>query len=130
MDEVRAATTTEPLLSGLYQMVWAAQADVVLTPLYGKISFASELDPAFDLYILAGGGVAGTRRKQTGGPDLSKTTPAFNAGFGFHFFFNRLIGIRVELRDFFYPEPDPNNGGITANLQVQAGLQLAFGGEG
>jgi outer membrane beta-barrel protein len=123
----------EPPLSDLYQMQWVAQVDFVLVPIYGKISFASEVDPSFDLFILAGGGVAGVRRlflDSSGAENFdSKIAPAFNAGFGFRFYFNRLLALRLEIRDFVYPEQAPDNSGFTFNLQFHGGLQLAFGGE-
>lgn len=143
MAQVRSKTPSkEPGLSDLYQLQWMAQADFVLTPVYGKMSFASEFDPAYDLYFLAGGGVAGTRRERTAlaaslGQYDSKVVPAFNFGVGLHVYFTKMIGLRLEFRDYFYPESyDPlddgvtgeSKGGLTFNLHFQVGLQFAFGG--
>lgn len=125
---------TEPPLSDLYQLTWMGNLDLMLVPIYGKMSFASEVDPSFDLFLLAGGGFAGVRRKE-GSPDNPpegfdrKTTPAFNVGLGLRFYFNRLIAMRLELRDYFYPEPAVNASGMTYNFHFQGGLQFAFGGD-
>lgn len=142
MDEVRAQAPGEPTLTDLYQFNWTGGADVMLVPIYGKMSFASEFDPAFDLYFIGGGGVAGTKRKlgeASGGGSRSKIAPVFNVGLGLRFYFNKLLAIRLEFRDFFYPDPGsgdpeaqtPGNevGGLTTHLQLQLGLQFSFGGE-
>ena len=126
-------------------MNWLANLDVMVVPIYGKMSFASELDPSFDLYFVAGGGVVGTKRTLSDGADASApggsgtVVPAFNFGTGLRFYFSRLIALRMELRDYFYPDPgfkeDENTGakqsqdGFTWNLHFQAGLQFSFGGE-
>jgi outer membrane beta-barrel protein len=135
MKEVRAKSPgTEPDLSDLYQIQWMAQVDFVLTPVYGKMSFASEFDPAYDLFFVAGGGVAGLRRQvgaeEAGLPHLTSVAPAFNFGVGLHVYFTKLIGLRVEFRDYFYPDPieTADKGGLTFNLHFQVGLQFAFGG--
>ena len=164
MDEVRInfpATTAdghtyrEPPLSDLFQVQWLAQADLVLVPIYGKISFASELDPSFDFFFLAGGGVAGARRQLGNADDAAgithqtTVTPAFNIGGGLRFYFSRLLALRVEFRDYFFPQPkydpvghlsdadlamfqkdyDNANSGFSWNLHFQAGLQFSFGGD-
>lgn len=133
----------DPPLTDLYQLNWLVNASVVLVPLYGKMSFASEIDPSFDLFVVAGGGLAGVRRKTvifpvgSGDPVIDydkKTAPTFHGGLGFRFYFNRLLALRLELRDFFYPDQGKDEtgkslGGFTSELHFQGGLQLAFGGE-
>lgn len=144
MNEVRAKSgAAEPPLTDLFQLQWMANADFVLTPVYGKMSFASEFDPSYDLYFLVGGGVAGTRRQvgvEGSGTFLSKVSPAFNFGVGLHVYLTKMIGLRLEFRDYFFPEPfdpvadgiavpaDKDVGGLTFNLHFQVGLQFAFGG--
>jgi outer membrane beta-barrel protein len=141
MREVRENfPNKEPPLSDLYQLQWVTGIDAVLVPVYGKISFASELDPQFDIFLLAGAGVGGTRR-QAGIDTItydSAVTPVFNVGGGMRFYFSKLAALRLEFRSFFYPDPaagdpvfDPDQdiGGLTWNLHFQAGLQFAFGGD-
>jgi outer membrane beta-barrel protein len=129
---------TEPPLSDLYQLQWVTGIDAVVVPVYGKISFASEYDPQFDIFFLGGAGVGGTRRAVTDAATVSAVTPVFNVGGGMRFYFSRLAALRLEFRSFFYPDPaagdpvfDPEAdiGGLTWNLHFQAGLQFAFGGD-
>lgn len=125
---------TEPPLSDLYQLQWMGNVDFVFVPVYGKMSFASEFDPSFDVFLLAGGGVAGTRRQF--GFDDTKTfesaiAPVFNVGLGFRFYFTDLLALRLEFRDFFYPDPGAGENdvsGLTFNLHFQGGVQFTFGG--
>jgi outer membrane beta-barrel protein len=133
----------EPPISDLGQFQWAAGADITFVPFYGKMSFASEFDPSWDFILSAGGGVAGVRSQngitesqRARCPDstapvatfASKVSPTFDFGLGLRFYFNKLLGLRIELKDYFYPDPAPNEGGLTFNLHFQVGLQLAFGG--
>lgn len=117
-------------LQDINQLQWMANVDAIFTPIYGKISFASEIDPSYDLFFLAGGGVSGTRRQQ--GADetrtyVSKVSPVFNFGVGLRFYFFKSIALRVEFRDFFFPDPSPD-GGLTFSLHFQTGVQFNFGG--
>ncbi len=159
MKEVRVnfPGLEHPPLSDLFQMVWNGSLDVVVVPFYGKLSFASELDPSFDIYLVAGGGGIGTKRAEgqldSPLPATNKITYGFNGGIGLRIFdvdpwmpillfvpyliikpFGVLpdlgwngLGIRIEVRDYFYPDPDPDHGGLTNHLLLQAGLQFTFG---
>jgi len=133
MSQVRVQfPNQEPPLSDLYQLQWMANANFMLVPLYGKMSFASEFDPGYDLYITAGAGAGGVRRQlgQEGrsGQFDSKVSPIFNIGLGLRFYLTKMIALRVELRDFFFPEPDSAKSGFTWNLHFQGGVQFNFGG--
>lgn len=135
MTQARSLAMAEPNFSDLYQLTWTVNADLVFVPIYGKISFASELDPSFDVLVLGGAGVAGVRRASGIGAATptaydSKMTAAFNAGVAFRFYLSRLLAIRIEVRDFFYPEPASGLSGLTSNLQFQGGVQFSFGGRG
>lgn len=138
MAEVRKEfSTTEPPLSDLYQMVWSAGLDLIVVPLYGKMSFASEVDPAYDLFLVAGGGVSGLKRQVGETGSTSSMQPTFNFGLGFRFYILRMLALRLEFRNYFYPDPEPNPTGVedttgtdplTFNLHFQVGLQFTFGG--
>ena len=143
MQEIRATNGEDPVLEDQFALQWTAMANIVFVPIYGKMSFASEFDPAFDLYLLAGGGVVGTRRGIGFGGDgtpasfESKTTWGVDVGGGFRFYFTRLIALRLEFRNWFYPDPSTAQtpatqqdiGGVTSVLNFQAGLQFSFGGD-
>ena len=123
-------------LGDLFQMQWLASADLVFVPLYGKMSFASELNPSFELYLIGGAGAGGVRRKQTDaasgttaavGHD-TKVTLVANLGVGLRFHILDSIGVRAEFRDYFYPDPAAGVGGLTWNPHVQIGAEFTFGG--
>ena len=143
MQRVRFNTgDEEPFLPDQYALQWTAMMNLVFVPVYGKMSFASEFDPAFDLFLLAGWGVAGVRRGfgsvGEGEPERfeSELTWTVDVGAGLRFYFNDLIALRFEFRSWFYPEPGgevPESGreisGFTSVLNFQAGLQFSFGGD-
>ena len=121
----------EEPLGDLHQMYWMASVDVVVVPLYGKISFLSEFNPSFDVFALAGGGVGQVQRDRApaGGPIQTTDTaftPIFSVGFGLRLYLTDLVGLRIEFRDFFYPEPEEGVGGFTFNLHFQGGVQFTF----
>lgn len=130
----------QPPITDFHQLEWMAMGTFVFTPIYGKMSFLSELDPSFDLFLLAGVGAAGTRVKQgdiTSGSFGRSVGVVFSLGGGMRFYINRLLAIRLELRDFFFPEgasgiqnmQGDNLGGLTWQLSFQVGVQFTFGGE-
>jgi len=101
------------------------QIGVRLTPFYGKFNLASELPVHFDMYLVAGIGVAYVTYTGildcavdvTGSPATcpgaaptgtyyshSNLAPAFNGGGGMRLFVNQLITIRVEVRDMVFPD--------------------------
>ncbi|MFO0726776.1 MAG: outer membrane beta-barrel domain-containing protein [Myxococcota bacterium] len=122
--------STVDKLQDINQLQWMANVDAIFVPVYGKISFASEIDPSYDLFLLLGGGVTGIRSQV--GADAVRTysshiSPLFNFGVGFRFYFFKMFALRLEFRDFFFPDPSPD-GGLTFSLQFQAGVQVNFGG--
>lgn len=136
MKNIRAdfSGTGEPELSDMFAQKYNALLNVVFVPIYGKLSFASELDPSFDVYVLAGGGMVGVERKAGLDGDLteSKTTFAFDWGVGMRFYISRLIALRLEYRSVYFPEPgkyDDPVSGLTSMQYFQGGLQFTFGGD-
>lgn len=117
-------------LSDLYQMQWMASADIMFVPLYGKISFASELNPSFQIYLIAGAGAGGVRTPNPAGGSVTSVTFIGNFGLGMRFNILDSLGLRVEFRDYFYPDPANGVGGLTWNPHMQAGVEFTFGGEG
>lgn len=123
------------VLGDLYQMQWLASADFLFSPLYGKISFASELNPSFELYLIAGVGAGGVRRKQSGAGSTAATshdtsvTLVGNLGAGMRIHILDWLGLRVEFRDYFYPEQATGESGMTWNPHVQVGGEFTFGGD-
>lgn len=138
LNAVRAQAG-EPAFSDLYRLQWYGAVNLVFVPLYGKISFASEWDPAFEVFLVGGAGFAGSRRQMGLEPKtyVSASGPMGSLGLGLKLYLTDLIAFRIDLRDYFYSDPgaqdtgDPKTsvGGITWNLRLGAGLQMTFGGE-
>jgi outer membrane beta-barrel protein len=134
MQDIRSSLgSEEPGFSDLYQMQWNTSLNLVLVPFYGKLSIVRDWETAFDVFIVAGGGVGGTRRRL--GNDNATVrydtavVPTFDFGAGLRFFMGRLVALRFEFRDYLYPDPDPNFGGLTSVFQFQGGLQFQLGGD-
>lgn len=133
----------DPRVSDMHQMQWLVSLNAIWIPIYGKISFASEWNPSFDIYFLAGGGVIGTSRGIATGanvqPDESENevTPQFNFGGGFRLFLLPDFGLRIDVRNYVYLDPDQGEPtftgmgetieGFTNALVGQVGLQYNFG---
>jgi outer membrane beta-barrel protein len=134
LTQIRTLTSggsSDLLLSDLYQTTWFATVNFLMVPFYGKMSFAAEFDPAYDLFLLVGAGGNGLRVLQSNGVYATSVGAMFNFGIGFRFYVTRLVALRLELRDYFFPEAGTCEAcsGVTNSLHFQGGLQFAFGGE-
>ena len=129
-----AVANCEPL-GDLYQMQWLVSGDIVFTPLYGKISFASEWNPSFQFYLFTGFGAGGVRRKQAGfsGGAIqttghnSKVTFVGSFGVGLRLDILDWFGLRWEFRNFYFPEPAKGVGGLTMIPHILGGVEFTFG---
>jgi len=144
VEQVRALNR-QAELTDLDRMQWFGGVDLTFTPIYGRISFASEYNPAFDLFAFVGGGAMGTERQFGGLNELSEpsqtdVTGYGNFGFGFRFHVLDWLAVRTEYRQLIYPENEipleeqrnPGGttdvgGGISTAQQFQIGLQVRFG---
>ncbi len=72
-----------------------ASADFCWSPIYGKISLASEWTMHFDTYIMAGFGAIG-------GEQVRDSSFAFglDAGLGARLFFSRSLALKLEFKDY------------------------------
>lgn len=115
------------------QIKLVAGADVMWSPIYGKMSLLAESFVHFDLYLLAG--AAGVQygaplpRDETQ-PELNPGsvetwTVGGNVGLGGHLHFNRHMAVRLELRDLIYQEKGENDTRIL-NHQFLFNLGLSF----
>jgi len=106
----------------------------LLSPLYGKIRIFSRNVVYYDIYIVAGGGVANVNVLQfasTGkGIAGTQTTlsssmnPMFDFGFGLKFFVNRAMAIVVDLRDYVVSSTVYNQKALKSNYSVFTGLSF------
>jgi outer membrane beta-barrel protein len=70
----------EPAVPGLQQLTYHLGADLHVIPIYGKLSFVSELESSFQVYGLVGLGLAGTRTVTDGTRLANCNSPSFLGG--------------------------------------------------
>ena len=109
-------------------------SNFLLSPLYGKIRFFGHSVLYFDVYVVAGLGLAKTDTLQfssTGvGVAATQTTlhsgfdPMFNLGFGFKVFLNRAMGLVVDIRDCVTYSSTYGKKSLGSNFAVALGLTL------
>ncbi len=90
-------------------------ADLHWIPIYGKVSLFNSAITPFDLYIVAGGGIANT------GVD---TRLSSNIGIGQRFFIGDFLAFRIELRDYMYLDTLRVDGQLRSDIQNYVLLQL------
>ncbi|MGA9524335.1 MAG: outer membrane beta-barrel domain-containing protein [Myxococcaceae bacterium] len=106
-------------LSGLWEMQGNAAVGVRWAPVYGKIGLLSELPVHFQFYVWGGGGAGNFRREsivycedvasRTEGACASwktdeRVTWLASAAVGFRFFTHQGGGLRLEVRDYAFPD--------------------------
>jgi outer membrane beta-barrel protein len=110
-----ATPNCEPELPDLWMTTWFAGGHVQWAPIYGKMSFVSELDLSFQLYGNLGGGVEGVTKKlrdgtyengEIGGSDARRfyglgtgIRPVLSYGAGLRIIPWKHFAIRLELRN-------------------------------
>jgi outer membrane beta-barrel protein len=132
-----ATPTCEPELPDLYKTTWFAGAHGQWSPIYGKLSFVSELDLSFQLYGMLGGGVEGVTKRLNDGTYLNSPDgsgfigtgirPVLSYGAGIRLIPWKWFAIRAEFRNThgLNPEvPERNNQGID---QCDTGYTLQVG---
>ncbi len=125
-EEAQAATS---LL-----LVWALQAGLEVTPIYGKFAFLDGSLAHFSLVISAGAGLGSTRHQlrpenPAGPATFGDTGLKFvgSVGAGFRVQFGARFALRVEVRDLAYTaRVDRVNGCNSADLSAMA-EQLRLG---
>jgi outer membrane beta-barrel protein len=70
---------------------YGGRLDVAWSPFYGKVSLMAESVLHFDVYLVGGVGMVGREKNGMGIAGM--------LGVGEHLFFNRWVGLRVELQD-------------------------------
>lgn len=114
--------------TGLGQLRLVGGVDAQWAPIYGKLSLLSSYFAHFDMY-----GIAGASLVQYRGPDLAAAgaskdymTVGGNVGVGFHFFLNRWVTLRSELRDLIYVEKTRFAGDSSLRNQLLFELGVSF----
>lgn len=97
------------------------ELDAIWAPLYGKISLFGESILHFDTYLAVGGGVFKTDEG---------VSPAINFGLGQRYFVNDWLVVRVELRDYIFPDTRDRESDLQnllmVNVSVSAFLPTSF----
>lgn len=115
-------------LSDLWQMTANGVIGVRWQPIYGKLSLMSELAVHFQFYIWLGGGASYMHREsvvicntKAGGDCAAFFTenavkPVGSLAVGFRFLFEQKHAIRLEVRDYAFPDSYLENVDRTAAL--------------
>ncbi|GAB4294866.1 MAG: hypothetical protein Kow0090_09670 [Myxococcota bacterium] len=102
---------------------WAGTLALRLTPIYGKFTVMNSLLANVDVFFLCGAGVLNTKIPASIAEYLDPNIQAeFENmkiagvfGGGMRFFLTRWLNIRLEVRDFIFPEKGRNDKAIQAN---------------
>lgn len=106
----------------------------LVSPIYGKFRFLGASQVFFDMYLVAGGGVASTdtlRVATTGsGAAVTQTAirsgldPMFNFGLGFKVYLNHAMGIYFDMRDYVVYSEVYGSKTLKSNYSVFVGLDF------
>jgi len=106
-------------LSDLWEMNWTLMAGVRWAPIYGKLSFLSELPIHYQTYLWVGGGMGGLHRESvvyclevasreegTCRDWLTddRVSPVGSAALGMRFFTSKNGSLKLELRDYVFAD--------------------------
>jgi outer membrane beta-barrel protein len=105
-----------------------AGVDLKWAPIYGKLSLLSSYFASFDMYGIVGGSFVQYRgpTPNTDAAVQDYWTPGANVGVGFHFFLNRWMSLRTELRDLVYVEKTRRADENSMRNQLLFELGLSF----
>lgn len=138
----RAARVSVPLT----EYRWNANFNLTYTPIVGKFSAFGDFIFQYDAYVVGGVGAVSVRPIPVIDPDNRgfdwATSVAFNAGLGFHIFFNRWLAATLEVRDYVFNDQLENtdivvgqeqdqstwfgDSQLTNNVQAQLGIAIFF----
>lgn len=119
LDRDPAVQSSVSDLSGLWEMKANGLAGVRWAPLYGKISLLAELPVHFQAYLWAGGGAGMFEREsvvycQAGANQTERTCDQWrqadkiawigSGALGFRFFTHQGGGLRLEVRNYLFPD--------------------------
>lgn len=109
-------------------------SNFLLSPVYGKIRFFGRQTLYFDVYLVAGIGMANTEvlgLSATGANAPAVETslktgwdPMFDFGFGFKIFMNDALGLVIDMRDYVVSSQVYGGRSLKSNFSVFAGLSF------
>ena len=106
---------------------WLAGADLAFAPVYGKLNLLAELPVHFDLAILAGPDWITYQKavdaQAARAPPGNTSSVGGHLGLGMRFFLAGFLGLRFEVRDYFYRAEI----GLLGKTQLQQQLFVDLG---
>lgn len=103
-------------------LVWMAGADVLWSPIHGKIGMFTSKLAHFDFHLAFGAGVIGTEIVNEATKEVSsKIDVSGNLGVGFRLFFNDTVALRLDYRQYFYPA---ETGGVAYPAELTLGVSF------
>ena len=107
-------------------LAWMAGADVLWSPLHGKLALFTSKLAHFDFHLAFGAGAIGTNVAEfdvidEAGDLKSKVDVSGNVGLGMRLYFNDLMSMRIDYRQYFYAA---EGGGISHPAEVTAGVSI------
>lgn len=98
---------------------WLAGASVLWSPIHGKLAlFATKL-AHFDVHMAFGAGAIGTDVAKFNKAKKAKIDVSGNVGIGMRLYFNDMISMRVDYRQYFYPA---ETGGVSHPAEITVGV--------
>jgi outer membrane beta-barrel protein len=106
-----------------------ASGNYVWTPVYGKINAFGEVVLHYDLFVLAGLGVASDQIETANvanpnGTFTNKIFPLTDLSIGQRFFLSRKVALRIEVRPYIFWEQIDNKITPNGDVQILTGLSL------
>lgn len=111
------------------QLNYLATSNLVFSPFYGKVRVFGSSLVYFDLYAVAGGGLAGSRtiKLSSGNPESevrSGMDPVIDFGVGFKVFMGPSFGMLLDLRDYLTFSETYGKRSVKSNYTVFLGLNF------
>jgi outer membrane beta-barrel protein len=97
-DQLQTKRPNRVSQGGFSDVSLITSAELIYTPLYGKVAVVQRLIVDYDMHVLLGGGLS----MVGGGTELDKAAPTVVVGVGFRIFVNRWMATTIQVRDYLY----------------------------
>jgi len=119
-DFLEASFRDSLRVSVTQSLQWLAGANVLWSPLHGKLGFFTDKLAHFDMYLAFGAGVIGTTLRDLN-LESSTVDISGNVGIGMRFFLSDSIALRFDYRQFFYAA---EAGGLAHPAELTLGVSF------
>lgn len=114
------------------QQVFYASADLVWTPIYGKMRIAGlQWIAHWEIFLQLGGGVTGVYNfERTGRYDKDSTNPitlrpTLNVGLGTRLWLTKWLTLRLDIREYLF-QKQVGRSGLSQHLSILLGLSVVI----